>query len=98
MASTSSSRWSSTAREDEDDDDALAAAFRASGAAMACLCSSDAIYVERAAAATRALSAAGARKIWLAGKPGDNEASLRAAGVDGFIFAGCDVLAALTSL
>ena len=81
-----------------DDDAALAAAFRASGAAMACLCSSDAIYAERAAAAARAIAAAGARKIWLAGKPGDNEASLRAAGVDGFIFAGCDVLATLKTL
>ena len=81
-----------------EDDVALAAAFAASGASMACLCSSDAIYAERAESAARALATAGARKIWLAGKPSDNEAALRAAGVREFIFAGCDVLAALTSL
>jgi methylmalonyl-CoA mutase len=62
---------------------------------MACICSSDALYAERAVAAAKALSAAGARRIYLAGRPGDLEAELRAAGVTGFAFADCDVLALL---
>jgi methylmalonyl-CoA mutase len=70
-------------------------AFKASGAALACLCSSDKIYAEQATAAAKALQAAGARYIYLAGRPGEQEGSLRAAGVNGFIFAGGDALAAL---
>ncbi len=46
---------------------ALAAAFKASGAAIACLCSSDKVYAEHAAAAAKALQAAGAKHIYLAG-------------------------------
>ena len=74
---------------------ALAAAFKASGAALACLCSSDKVYAEQAAAAAKALQAAGARHIYLAGRPGEQEAALRAAGVNDFIFAGGDALATL---
>jgi methylmalonyl-CoA mutase len=74
--------------------DAVIAAYRASGAALACLCSSDKIYETEAVEAAKALAAAGARHIVLAGRPKD-EAALRAAGVNGFIFAGCDALAAL---
>jgi methylmalonyl-CoA mutase len=73
----------------------LAAAFRASGAALACLCSSDSIYAGQALAAAKALQAAGAKHIYLAGRPGEQEATLRAAGVDDFIFAGGDALATL---
>jgi methylmalonyl-CoA mutase len=74
---------------------ALADAFKASGAAIACLCSSDKVYAEHAAAAAKALQAAGARHIYLAGRPGELEAALRASGVTDFIFAGCDALATL---
>ncbi len=74
---------------------ALAAAFKASGAALACLCSSDKVYAEQAEAAAKALQAAGARHIYLAGRPGEQEAALRAAGVSDFIFAGGDALATL---
>jgi methylmalonyl-CoA mutase len=74
---------------------ALAAAFKASGAALACLCSSDKVYAGQAVAAAKALQAAGARHIYLAGRPGEREAALRAAGVGDFIFAGGDALAAL---
>jgi methylmalonyl-CoA mutase len=74
--------------------DAVIAAYRASGAALACLCSSDKIYETEAVEAAKALAAAGACHIVLAGRPKD-EAALRAAGVNGFIFAGCDALAAL---
>jgi methylmalonyl-CoA mutase len=73
----------------------LAAAFRASGAALACLCSSDKIYAEQATAAAKALQAAGAKHIYLAGRASALEAALRAAGVNDFIFAGGDALATL---
>jgi methylmalonyl-CoA mutase len=74
--------------------DELIAAYRASGAALACLCSSDKVYGREAVPAAEALAAAGARHIVLAGRP-QHEAALKAAGVAGFIFAGCDALAAL---
>src|SRR5206468_898789 len=66
---------------------ALASALKASGAAIVCLCSSDKVYTDRAAASAKALQAAGARHIYLAGRPGGHEAAWRAAGIDGFIFA-----------
>src|ERR1700754_3509488 len=74
---------------------ALGAAFKTSGAALACLCSSDKVYAEQAAAAAKALQAAGAKHIYLAGRPGEQEAALRAVGVNDFVFAGGDALAAL---
>src|SRR6187431_546334 len=74
---------------------ALATAFRASGAAIVCLCSSDKAYAEHAVAAAKALQAAGARHIYLAGRPGEHEAALREAGIGDFIFAGGDALAML---
>jgi methylmalonyl-CoA mutase len=74
---------------------ALTAAFRASGAALACLCSSDKVYAAQAAVAAEALQSAGAKHIYLAGRAGEQEATLRAAGVDDFIFAGGDALATL---
>lgn len=77
------------------DSNALAEAFKASGSAIACLCSSDKVYAEHAAAAAKALQAAGARHIYLAGRPGELEAALRVSGVTDFIFAGCDALATL---
>jgi methylmalonyl-CoA mutase len=74
---------------------ALAAAFKTSGAALACLCSSDKVYADRAIAAAKALQAAGARHIYLAGRPGEQETAWREAGVQDFIFAGGDALATL---
>ncbi len=74
---------------------ALADAFKASGASLACLCSSDAVYADHAAAAAKALHAAGARHIYLAGRPGDKEAEFREAGIDEFAFAGGNALAML---
>jgi methylmalonyl-CoA mutase len=73
----------------------LAEAFKASGAELACLCSSDKLYADHAEAAAKALQTAGGRHIYLAGRPTDSEAALRAAGVTGFVFAGCDALATL---
>lgn len=74
--------------------DALVAAFRASGAKLACLCGSDESYAAEAVAAAAALTAAGAT-VWLAGRPGEQEVALREAGVTNFVFAGCDAIAVL---
>jgi methylmalonyl-CoA mutase len=74
--------------------DSLAVAFRASGAKLACLCSSDEVYAREAVAAARALRNAGAAVLF-AGRPGALKAALEEGGVCGFVFAGCDALAAL---
>jgi methylmalonyl-CoA mutase len=74
-----------------------AAAFKHSGAKIACLCASDAAYGEMAAEAARRLKEAGARAVFLAGRAAEHEQAWRAAGVDVFVFAGCDALAALAA-
>jgi len=71
---------------------ALAAAWKASGTALVCLCSSDKVYGQHAVEAAKALTVAGARHIYLAGRPGEQEPALRQAGVADFIFAGGDAL------
>ncbi len=73
-----------------EDSAAIVAAFRASGAKLACICSSDRIYCDAAAPVALALQGAGA-KLYLAGRPGELEEELRKAGVTQFIFAGCDM-------
>jgi methylmalonyl-CoA mutase len=75
--------------------DAMAAAFKASGAKLACLCASDEVYAKEAVAATKAL--AGANHVYLAGRPGERESALKAAGVGTFVYAGCDALATLNA-
>lgn len=88
------------ARGNEDvhaDGPALVAAFRKSSAKVAVLCGSDARYASDAAPTAQALKTAGAVWIVHAGKPAD-EAPLRAAGVDQFVFAGQDALEALRTL
>lgn len=77
---------------------AAAEAFKTSGADIACICSSDAIYATEAVPAAEALKAAGAKRVLLAGKPGEAEASFKAAGVDGFLFAGQNALTTLKEL
>jgi hypothetical protein len=49
--------------------DDMAAAFKATGAALACLCSSDEVYAGEAEAAAQMPRAAGAKRIFLAGRP-----------------------------
>lgn len=71
---------------------ALAAAFAASGARMACLCGADDGYQLEGVEAARALHSAGAQALFMAGRPGEQEVALRAAGLADFIFAGMDVL------
>ena len=66
--------------------------------AIACLCGSDERYAAEAVDQARALKAAGCRRVLLAGRPGALEAALREAGVDGFLYAGCDAVALLSEL
>lgn len=61
-------------------------------AAVACLCGSDERYAAEAADAARALKAAGCKRLYLAGRPGELEAELRHAGVDDFLYVGCDAV------
>jgi len=72
----------------------MIAAFKASGAKLACLCSSDKVYGSEAPGAAKALAAAGAI-VHLAGRPRENEQSWRQAGVKDFIYMGCDALSTL---
>ncbi len=76
-----------------DDDELLAADFAGSGASIACICSSDEVYAQRGAEAAAALG--GAKRVYMAGKPGEGREQLEAAGVDQFIHVGVDVLAVL---
>ncbi|GAA4256042.1 methylmalonyl-CoA mutase subunit beta [Dactylosporangium darangshiense] len=57
--------------------------------AVACICGSDRSYAEEAAATAERLRAEGVTKVWLAGRPGDY------AGVDAYLYTGCDALAVL---
>jgi methylmalonyl-CoA mutase len=62
------------------------AAFKASGASLACLCASPALYAEQAADIAAALRAAGARHVYLVGRPARRSgagAADRANGADG---------------
>lgn len=72
------------------DAETAAEAFAASGATVACLCSSDVLYAEQAEAVARALKSAGALRVFLAGRG-------EFADIDEYVFAGCDAVAVLTS-
>ena len=73
----------------------VVAAFRASGARVACLATSDRLYAESAVAVATALTAAGSGPIWLAGTPGERKAEYAAAGIDHFLFTGVNALGVL---
>ena len=77
--------------------DEMVAAYEASGAKAAVICSSDAVYAEQAVDAAGALKRAGAAPLYLAGKPVDAEAkaAYTAAGIEGFVHVGVDVVATL---
>ena len=73
--------------------------FRDSGASMAVLCSSDAIYANQISTAVAALRKAGCKWIYLAGRPkGDLANIVEEAGIDGTIYAGCDAVALLEEI
>ncbi len=73
----------------------LADAFKGSGCALACICGADARYEAEAEEAARALRAAGAGRLYLAGKPGQMKQAYLDSGIDEFIFVGVDVVASL---
>ena len=76
--------------------DNLAKRFKELGAKLACLCSSDKVYAREAADVAKALAAAGAGRIYLAGKPTDR-AALERAGISTFLHQGCDTLRILNA-
>ncbi|WP_298965379.1 methylmalonyl-CoA mutase family protein [uncultured Roseibium sp.] len=75
--------------------DQLIAAFKQSGTPLACLVSSDAVYETEAIAVALELKEAGASHLYLAGKPGEREKSYTEAGIDTYLYAGCDLLSLL---
>jgi len=81
----------------EGDGGNLAKRFKESGAKLACLCSSDKVYEREAVDAAKALTEAGASRIYLAGKPGSQQAQLEQAGISEFLQQGCDTLAILNA-
>jgi methylmalonyl-CoA mutase len=70
-----------------------ASGLAGAGTSVACICGTDGDYAESAAALAAELRGAGAAHVWLAGKP-----SLEVDGVDGYLYAGCDALAALRTV
>lgn len=77
--------------------EACVKAFKESGAKIAVICSSDALYEEMVPVYAPALKAAGAETLYLAGAPGEKKDAYDAAGVDDYIFMGADVLGKLTA-
>jgi methylmalonyl-CoA mutase len=82
--------------------DELLEAARASGAVAACLCSSDEVYECEtghaayegetfAEEAGRRLVGTGMAHVVLAGRPGERETAYRHAGIEAFLYAGCDI-------
>ncbi|WP_232668374.1 methylmalonyl-CoA mutase family protein [Pseudonocardia sp. TRM90224] len=69
----------------------VAAAFAEAGTPVAVLCSTDALYTERAAETVAALRDAGARHVLLAGRSDVD-------GLDGTLYAGCDALAVIDAV
>jgi methylmalonyl-CoA mutase len=78
--------------------DAAGKALAECGAKIAVICSSDKLYADVVPQAAAKLRDAGATSIVLAGHPGENEQTWRAAGVDRFIFMKCNVLETLREL
>jgi methylmalonyl-CoA mutase len=74
------------------DAESCAQAFKKSGAAIAILCSADPVYEEMVPTVAPALKAAGCKRLYLAGHPGDKKDAYMQAGLDDFIFMGADVL------
>ena len=72
--------------------------FAASGAPAAVICGSDETYRLLAETTVMALKGAGSQRVWLAGRPGPASAQFQAAGVDGYLHAGVDVVAALGAI
>jgi methylmalonyl-CoA mutase len=84
--------------EDYSNSAKAAAAFAASDTTVAVITGSDQTYAELAEATAMTLKGAGAKRVYLAGRPGALEAALKSAGVDGFLFPGQDAVAELGGL
>ncbi len=67
-------------------------------ATVAVICGTDERYATEAVAHAKSLKSLGCTRVLVAGRPGSNEAELRAAGVDGFIFIGVDLIETLSAL
>ncbi len=76
----------------------VAQRFAESRADAAAILAEEAPDAEFAGKLTARLEALGAAAIFLGCRPGEHEATLRDAGVDGFVYDGCDVQALLASL
>lgn len=76
------------------DADELRQSLDRSGAQLACICGSDAVYADHAVATAGAL-AGGPRRLYLAGRPRGMDDDLARAGVDEQLVAGGDVVATL---
>jgi methylmalonyl-CoA mutase len=82
------------------DAESMGRAFQASGARIACLCSSDDVYRSIANAAAIALKEAGAVKVFIAGRPGEKDGLVRgrAEAIDGSVYAGMNAAAFLAEV
>ncbi|GLZ54142.1 methylmalonyl-CoA mutase family protein [Actinomycetospora sp. NBRC 106378] len=76
------------------DVDEIVSAFRSAGTSVAVIASSDKVYAEHATPLARALAAAGATRIVLAGSP----KTLEEDALTGYLYTGCDAAALLTDL
>lgn len=79
------------------DVEACVAAYKESGARIAIICSSDALYEEMVPTFAPALKAAGVETLYLAGAPGEKKDVYDAAGINEYIFMGGEVLGTLTA-
>ena len=79
---------------------ALVSAFADSGLSVAVICGSDADYADVIPVLAKSLTDAGARAVWVAGRPPDAEirAAWCQAGVTDFIHIGCDARGLLSRL
>jgi methylmalonyl-CoA mutase len=77
------------------DQDTLRQAYLASKAKLSCICATDEIYESHAAETAETLRSAGSTLVHLAGRPGERHDEWSRAGIDAFIYAGCDTLEAL---
>lgn len=80
-----------------EDPEAVAKAVEETGAELAVLCSSDAVYERDAEDYARALKRAGIRFLYLAGRPGELSHRYVRGGVDAYIHLGVDAVTLLES-
>jgi methylmalonyl-CoA mutase len=81
--------------DDDGEVGSLREAVSEHGATLSCLCSTDANYLDRAAAVLELLQGTDVRRRYVAGHPRTLAAALKPAGADQFIYTGCDVLKSL---